>query len=249
MKKLLTLTALLGAASLSFGQGYVGFTTGTTSRISTNNATATGFAGSYDGAFTSTVPGPGQSWYYELLVAPTTQNTIDATLSGWTPIFTGSNQASAGREAGTSPGANTGGIAVPGTSSTDTRNFAVVGWSANLGSDYTAVFNGRPSNLVSGAGNIGSGASLSQLNAPDAPGYTGGNAQLQASMGGPGAFYGISGIASAIPLAAVAGPYASVWGTSAIPSMSMNYYTVPEPATFALAGLGAAALLILRRRK
>jgi len=30
---------------------------------------------------------------------------------------------------------------------------------------------------------------------------------------------------------------------------SFNVYTVPEPATFALAGLGAAALLIFRRRK
>jgi hypothetical protein len=30
---------------------------------------------------------------------------------------------------------------------------------------------------------------------------------------------------------------------------SFNIYTVPEPSTFALAGIGAAALLVLRRRK
>ncbi len=30
---------------------------------------------------------------------------------------------------------------------------------------------------------------------------------------------------------------------------SFNIYTVPEPSTFVLAGLGAASLLIFRRRK
>ena len=30
---------------------------------------------------------------------------------------------------------------------------------------------------------------------------------------------------------------------------SFNLYMVPEPSTFALAGLGAAALMIFRRRK
>jgi hypothetical protein len=34
-----------------------------------------------------------------------------------------------------------------------------------------------------------------------------------------------------------------------IPGLSFNLYAIPEPTTFALAGLGAAALLIFRRRK
>ena len=34
-----------------------------------------------------------------------------------------------------------------------------------------------------------------------------------------------------------------------ITPLSFNLYMVPEPSTFALAGLGAAAMLIFRRRK
>jgi len=40
----------------------------------------------------------------------------------------------------------------------------------------------------------------------------------------------------------VATPFANTW-------VSFNITAIPEPATFALAGLGAAALLIFRRRK
>jgi len=39
------------------------------------------------------------------------------------------------------------------------------------------------------------------------------------------------------------------WDTSAAQDLIMTAVTVPEPSTFALAGLGAAALLIFRRRK
>lgn len=54
--------------------------------------------------------------------------------------------------------------------------------------------------------------------------------------------------------AGVSGTWNStVGGTSTPPNItgaqSFNLYFVPEPSTFALAGLGAAALLIFRRRK
>lgn len=39
-----------------------------------------------------------------------------------------------------------------------------------------------------------------------------------------------------------------IWG-NAIGVSSFNIYTIPEPSTMALAGLGAAALVIFRRRK
>lgn len=38
-------------------------------------------------------------------------------------------------------------------------------------------------------------------------------------------------------------------GNATSPLVSFNIYTIPEPSTMALAGLGAAALLIFRRRK
>jgi hypothetical protein len=50
-----------------------------------------------------------------------------------------------------------------------------------------------------------------------------------------------TGVATATTIFAAA-PNASQWG-------GITMYAVPEPSTFALAGLGAAAMLIFRRRK
>ena len=55
-----------------------------------------------------------------------------------------------------------------------------------------------------------------------------------------------------IPLAPAGGPYNSPFGlasTGQIPGMTLNLELVPEPSTFPLAGLGASALLVFRRRK
>src|SRR5882672_3220007 len=123
MKKLLTLAAVLGTASLSFGQGFVGFNNTLNSRTSTN--------GTLSGAAAV------GTWYYALLVAPSTQNTIgssDGSFAGWTFVGMGTNTALAGRMSGNS---HTDGnaIQVPGFSGTATADFAVIGWSANIGSD------------------------------------------------------------------------------------------------------------------
>ena len=62
MKKLLTLAAVLGTAATSFGQGYVSFANSVSSRVSNGGALqGSAAAGSY---------------YYALLVAPSTQNTV-----------------------------------------------------------------------------------------------------------------------------------------------------------------------------
>jgi len=70
MKKLLTIAALAGVASLSYGQGYVATGNTSTSKVSANGATisAANLA----------------NYNFEILVAPTTTTTVGASLAGWT---------------------------------------------------------------------------------------------------------------------------------------------------------------------
>jgi hypothetical protein len=216
MKKLLTLAALIGTVSLSFGQGYLNFQNSSTTRVSTNG-TALALAG---GATTQ--------WYYALLYAPSTQQTVDASLSGYT--FSGliaSNTASAGRLLG-NDSVNAGQSAsIAALTASSTADFVVVGWSANLGSDWNTVFAGRPQALVANTGGVKGTATWSQ-----------------------DGWYGVSTVAQDVLLAPQTGPWNSMFGASPlIPNMTLSLYQVPEPASFALMGLGGAALMIFRRRK
>jgi len=208
MKKLLTFAALLGTAAMSFGQGYVAFNNASTTRISTNG--------------TLQAAAPVGTWYYALLVAPSSQNTINSSLSGWSYVGTGTNTALAGRMSGNNS-ADTFATQVAGFGTTATADFAIVGWSASLG-DWTAFqawWNG-------GQHDTGAGRNVA-------------------------GWAGISSVANDIPLAPAGGPYNSVFGSSAlgqVQGMNLAFVpAVPEPTTFALAGLGAAALVIFRRRK
>jgi len=134
----------------------------------------------------------------------------------------GTNIASAGRLSGNNADNNQA-VAVAGTTGTSTADFAVVGWSANLGTDWASVAAG-----FHGYGNNGTWAGTS----------------------GP-VLFGVSGIADDILLAPALASYNNVFGTGANQIHGLNLQTVPvpEPTTFALAGLGAAALVIFRRRK
>jgi hypothetical protein len=218
MKKLLTLAAVLGTASVSFGQGYVSFANSVSSRISNS------------GALQGATPAGG--YYYALLVAPSTQNTIgsaDGSFAGWSLVTVGQNTGTAGRLSGNNADNNT---AVQVTQSIGTTaDFAIVGWSGNIGSDWNAVragFHGYAAN--------GSWA----ITDPTKPGGT------------TGAWFGVSAVANDIILQPLGSIYNSVFGAASagqIPGMNLVTVPVPEPSTIALAGLGAAAIVIFRRRK
>jgi len=211
MKKLLTIAALAAVTSLSYGQGYISFANGTTSKISTN-----GVAMGADAVGT---------WYYELFAAPSTQNTIstsgDPTLNGWTAVLTGTNTASAGRLLGNNR--SDGSVAVPGFAAGQTADFAVMGWSANLGTDWSTA-------------RVNLAAFFAQ-----------GSNGLAANQ-----YAGIAPtVANDRPLVADGQIYNGMFGSAAglINGFSLTSGPIPEPTSFALVGLGAAALLIFRRRK
>jgi hypothetical protein len=145
--------------------------------------------------------------------------TVDANAFTFTGYY-GTNQAAAGRFNG---GAGTGSPAIAGAPIGSSLAFLVRGWSANLGRDWNGV-----QAWVAGW---------------DAEGYS-------TTVAG---FYGQSGIASAILLGGGATPISSPFGNAANQintGFTLGYHSViPEPSSMALAGLGAASLLIFRRRK
>jgi len=207
MKKVLALAVLVGATSLSFGQGIINF--------ANNNATQVKVSG-------TNVSGASQ-WYFALFRAASTQNTIttslDPTLNGWTFVAMGTNTA-AGRFSGNTT--TEGVVATPTAPSTD--DYAIAGWSANIGSTWAeaqAFWNN---------GNHDNGA--------------------RAALGG---WFAINAtVGDNIIANPTAGTINSPFGTipGSIQGFSLNFIpAVPEPTTFALAGLGAAALVIFRRRK
>jgi hypothetical protein len=82
------------------------------------------------------------AFYFALFVAPTNQTTVDNTLAGWT--FTGNYATNtfAGRLSGdydVSPPDRNFGVIIPGYPAGSSANLVVVGWSANVGHDWSLV--------------------------------------------------------------------------------------------------------------
>lgn len=219
MKRLNSVISFLFATSfLASGQGYISFNNGPTTGIFTNALAIGGTVG-----LTMT---NADSYYYALFVAPVSQTTIDGTLSGWT--FTGNIgtnfSAFPGRMNGNgAPGApDSMSVTVNGYSIYDSANFAVVGWSANIGTTWPQA------------------ETWWNFGAPSDPYGNDFNP----------AYFGISTVATNIPFGPDGGPYNSVWGLGPgqISGLTLLTY-VPEPSTLALGVLCAAALSIPRRRK
>jgi len=217
MKKLLTIAALVGVTSLSYGQGYVAFANSSGSRFSTNAP------GSSPGSnFVTVAAGTiGGQFYFELFAsttASTISSTSDPTLNGWTAVHIATNITQGGRINGNYEDSTGGAAQIPGFAAGSTANFAVVGWSSSIGTSWAEAQAWWANGAHSGS----------------AQGYFGINTT----------------VASGVPLATFGGPYNSLFGTGPgiINGWGLSAF-IPEPSSFALAGLSAAALLIFRRRK
>jgi hypothetical protein len=208
------LCLLAGTGSFVFGQGTVDFGNTPTSRISTNSVSggpSTGLMSANSVHF----------YYFALFVAPSTQNTADATLSGWT--FTGNyatNIVLIGRLNG-NYNLIVSSVTVPGFATLSTADFVVLGWDSNLGKDVNVVL----SYWANGAG----------------------TGPLPAGFSDDHTAIGLSGVANDLPLGGGAIPPLRVLETG----LTLSYFPVliPEPSVLGLVGLFAALTAISRRRK
>jgi len=231
MKKLvLTSVCLLGLSGAAFAQGevawtaitFAGFTAETVpSVVSTFTPGGTATGGTT--ALTSTTVG---SYYYELLydTAPTAQaapSTLQ-TLAGWTDTgLEGENSATAGR-AQVVPADSSSAVTMPFTTA---ESWILVGWSANLGSTYSAA--------------------IALLNSPS---------QLAAVDAVAPAYFGTSSAGYLAPFPSGSNPGATLFGSSTGDIHSLDtplneVVATPEPTTIALGVMGGLSLLALRRKK
>jgi hypothetical protein len=205
MKKLVTLLALAGMTTLSFGQGKVNFSNSSTTLISAGgvsmpNAATSQFNFAVFLAPSDTVTATGQS-------RPVTDAAFQVQGGG----LNQNHATAAGRlgilnnfDVGSSAGA--------------THDFIVRGWSANAGATWAAALatwnNGNPAvDMWLGQSTIGNNLVL--------------------------------GDGGALPSTTLFGA-----GPTQVGGFSMTFFpAIPEPSSMALAGLGAAALMIFRRRK
>jgi len=246
MKKILATLAVSGLSMAAFAQGYINWTGAGGLVIVQTNGTAyssyTPAAGNPTGGSVGGTLGNnaannaalGYSGYYYELLTSATASAAPATAAGfsaWSDTGLGSTNSSA-----------TGGKTIQANSSTlaqvnnwpanTTQAILLVGWSANMGSSWATV--------LTDLQNWGQ----------DGGAYVGANA----------AYFGTSSVGSGVLAVASTGTANQVIGNSggseiynpAANPMQLNVLavnSVPEPATFALAAIGGASLLLFRRKK
>jgi len=230
--KRIVLTALMGtlAAGAAFAQGTITMGNNATTPFQTNAVATGGTSGSYTAS--------SGLYDFELLTAASTVTTIDSSLQG---LLGGTNSS----WSDTGAGAVSAGLAGRISSSATTANFwpagaqesyIIIGWSASIGNFAALEADLAGASLVAhGAGFQWTGGSLPIGD------YVGATTIQSAEAGGG---------ASGLPPFALFGTTASGQGTPIMTATELYVVApIPEPTTFALAGLGAAAMLIFRRRK
>lgn len=230
MKKLLVTIGLAAVAAGAFAQGTVNPANSTTTKINTNapanNIGTTPGVGNTSGA--------AQGFYYEVLTAPSTVTTVDSSLQGllsgpWSDTSMQlTNTAVVGRLTGLSGAAGV----VQNWPQSSRQTYIIVGWSSNEGSTWASV-SAKLAGAVFSGGKWGGGLLL--------PGGYLGATTIQS---------GTSGTSTGAGALSLFGSTSSATGSPISTTTDLFLVDiVPEPTSFALMGLGAAAMLIFRRRK
>jgi len=233
MKKLAITLCLSALASAAFAQGTVNFSTAAAQAFHTNAAAIAGATGNT----ASTLGG----YYYEVLTAPSTVSALtDASFSGWIAAgwsdtgLLGTNTTIAGRASAGS------GATVNNWAAGVQQSFVVVGWSANEGTTWASVAAKLTDAHFTGTGN---GAGYWDQGATLVSGGFLGVTVMGAAQSGGGS--------SGLPAFSLFGTGGSSQGTPIIGTTELyaiQTVITPEPTSMALAGLGIAAGMILRRR-
>jgi hypothetical protein len=218
MKKLAIMLSLAGMAATSFGQGYVSVAADSSTLVNTNSSVDISGNPVSGGGSGAIAKGTG-AYQFALLTAPFTGTSNSTSLNG--------------------SGSSLHGWLFTGLQAANSATFA---GRFNLGSDVQAL------NATAGTMNqwmvVGWSTSIASTWAAFAP-------ILGAGLQGQTGYYGVSGLGTAAAGAAPPATPTSIYGLGNPIGGPFDLNTispVPEPATFALAGLGAAAMLIFRRR-
>jgi len=227
MKKTISTIAISALAVAAFAQGTVNWSSSSGTVIVDTNSTVYFQGGSTGVGGVAVTPGNATAqFYYELLDSTTaTSVTTLASLSSWTDTGLEAENAAAanGRLLLLNQAQNA--ATTTGTWTVgNAENLILVGWSSNLGTTYASAY----ANYLS----------------------------KWATAGIANAFFGVSSVATGV-VGVNSNPGVTVFGTGFIsnPAASpmqldlLQTVTVPEPTTLALAAIGGASMLLIRRKK